>query len=167
MQASAVEARGLSKWGSWALKHRLNNVVHGLSCSMACGILPIQGSNTCLLHCQQDSLPLSLQENPVGILKVSVKYLEISIISKRMDNAFIYSCVGSRKVWLHIFYVCLNHSLKDLLYLKFLHLWGDWLIKICLRIFLVLSPAHQETTPSVLGKSGWLFPLASQHMWVL
>ena len=70
-------------------------MVHGLSCSVACGILPTQGPK---LHWQEDSLPLSLQENPVGILKVSVKYLEISIIWKRMDNAFIYSCVGSRKV---------------------------------------------------------------------
>jgi len=73
-------------------------VVHGFSCFVACGILPTQGSKTCILHWQEDSLPLSLQENPVGILKVSVKYLEISIIWKRMDNAFIYSCVGSRKV---------------------------------------------------------------------
>ena len=30
-------------------------VVHGLSCSMACGIFPDQGSNPCLLHWQADS----------------------------------------------------------------------------------------------------------------
>ena len=34
-------------------------MVHGLSCSMACGIFPDQGSNPCLLHWQVDSLPLS------------------------------------------------------------------------------------------------------------
>ena len=30
-------------------------VVHGLSCSAACGIFPDQGSNPCLLHWQADS----------------------------------------------------------------------------------------------------------------
>ena len=34
-------------------------VAHGLSCSMACGILPDQRSNPWLLHWQADSLPLS------------------------------------------------------------------------------------------------------------
>ena len=33
-------------------------VAHGLSCSVACGILQDQGSNPCLLHWQVDSLPL-------------------------------------------------------------------------------------------------------------
>ena len=36
-------------------------VVHGLSCSAACGIFPDQVSNPCLLHWQMDSLPLSHQ----------------------------------------------------------------------------------------------------------
>ena len=34
---------------------------HGLSCSVACGIFPTQGSNPCLQHWQVDSLPLSHQ----------------------------------------------------------------------------------------------------------
>ena len=34
--------------------------MHGLSCSMARGILPDQGLNLCLLHWQVDYLPLSL-----------------------------------------------------------------------------------------------------------
>ena len=34
-------------------------VAHGLSCSVACGIFPGQGSNLCLLHWQADSLPLT------------------------------------------------------------------------------------------------------------
>ena len=33
-------------------------VVHRLSCSAACGILPNQGSNPCPLHWQADSQPL-------------------------------------------------------------------------------------------------------------
>ena len=37
-------------------------MAHGLSCSVACGIFPYQGSNWCLLNWQVDSLPLSHQE---------------------------------------------------------------------------------------------------------
>ena len=37
------------------------DVVHRLSCTMACGIFPDQGSNPCPLHGQADSLPLSHQ----------------------------------------------------------------------------------------------------------
>ena len=36
-------------------------VAHGPSCSMACGILPDQGSNPCPLHWQADSQPLRHQ----------------------------------------------------------------------------------------------------------
>ena len=39
-------------------------VVHGLSCSAACGILPDQGSNPCPLHWQADSQPLRHQGSP-------------------------------------------------------------------------------------------------------
>ena len=38
-------------------------VVQGLSCSKACGILPDQESNPCLLHWQADSLPQSPQRS--------------------------------------------------------------------------------------------------------
>jgi len=43
-------------------------VTRGFSCSMACGILPDQGSNLCLLHWQADSLPLSSQGSPMVII---------------------------------------------------------------------------------------------------
>ena len=39
-------------------------VAHGLSCSVACGILPDQGSNPCPLHWQADSQPLRHQGSP-------------------------------------------------------------------------------------------------------
>ena len=39
-------------------------VVHGLSCSAACGIFPDQGSNPCPLHWQADSQPLHHQGSP-------------------------------------------------------------------------------------------------------
>ena len=39
-------------------------VVHGPSCSAACGIFPDQGSNSCPLHWQVDSQPLRHQGSP-------------------------------------------------------------------------------------------------------
>ena len=39
-------------------------VVHRASCSQACGVLPRQGLNLCLLHRQVDSLPLSHRGSP-------------------------------------------------------------------------------------------------------
>uniref|UniRef100_A0A8C2PBT7 Sushi, von Willebrand factor type A, EGF and pentraxin domain containing 1 n=1 Tax=Capra hircus TaxID=9925 RepID=A0A8C2PBT7_CAPHI len=43
------------------------NVAHGLSCSAACGVVPNQGSNSCLLHCWADFLPLSHQGMPCPV----------------------------------------------------------------------------------------------------
>ena len=39
-------------------------VAHGPGCSVACGILPDQGSNPCPLHWQADSQPLHHQGSP-------------------------------------------------------------------------------------------------------
>ena len=57
--SSAVAAPGLQSTGSVVMAHRL-------SCPAACGIFPDQGSSTCLLHWQADSLPLSYQGNHVS-----------------------------------------------------------------------------------------------------
>ena len=46
-------------------------VAHRLSCSLASGIFLDQGSNSCLLHRQADSLPLSRQGSPTVITLVS------------------------------------------------------------------------------------------------
>ena len=54
--ASPVVEQGLKGTGSIV-------VVHGFSCSTACGILPDRGLNPCLLHWQVDSLPLSHLES--------------------------------------------------------------------------------------------------------
>ena len=43
-------------------------VAHGLSCSVACGIFPDQGSNRCPLHWQADSQPLRHQGSPILLL---------------------------------------------------------------------------------------------------
>ena len=45
-------------------------MAHGLSCSVACGIFPDQGLNSCLLHWQADSLPVSHQGGrPLGLTR--------------------------------------------------------------------------------------------------
>ena len=56
-----------SSRGSRALEHGPVFVAHGLSCSLACGIFPDQGSNPRLLHWQADSLPQSHQGSSRGL----------------------------------------------------------------------------------------------------
>ena len=50
-------------------------VAHGPSCSTACGILPDQGSNPCLLYWQADSQPLHHQGSPTALFLI-VKFLQ-------------------------------------------------------------------------------------------
>ena len=67
---SSSRCAGLSP--SWPLPLRSTGsrcagsviVAHGPSCSVACGILPDQGSNPCPLHWQADSQPLRHQGSP-------------------------------------------------------------------------------------------------------
>ena len=63
-RASGIAAHELNSCGSWTLERRLNSCGVWISCSTACGILPNQVSNSCLLHWQVDSLPLSHQGSP-------------------------------------------------------------------------------------------------------
>ena len=60
--SSSLQCSGFSRCGSWALEP--GRCVHGLSCSVARGILPDQGSKPCLLHWQADSLPWSHLGSP-------------------------------------------------------------------------------------------------------
>ena len=60
---------------SLVVGHRLQTrssvaVAHGPSCSMACGILPDQGSNPCPLHWQADSQPLRHQGSPLCLFLI-------------------------------------------------------------------------------------------------
>ena len=48
---SSLQCAGFSCCGAWASVV----VAHWLSCSVACGIFPDQGSNPCPLHWQEDS----------------------------------------------------------------------------------------------------------------
>ena len=62
--ASVVVVCGLSSCGSWLQSAGSVVVAHGLSCSVARGILPDQGSNPHPLHWQVDSQPLRHQGSP-------------------------------------------------------------------------------------------------------
>ena len=71
-RAQALGRPGFGTCSSWAQELQLSGsstgsivVVHGLSCSVACGVFSDQGSNPCLLHWQVDSLPLDRQKSPI------------------------------------------------------------------------------------------------------
>ena len=53
-------------------------VAHGPSCSVACGILPDQGSNPCPLHWQADSQPLRHPGSPLYFFNAGCNSLNIS-----------------------------------------------------------------------------------------
>ena len=57
-------------------------VAHGPSCSAACGIFPVQGSNPCPLHWQADSQPLRHQGSPEMplILKLQSDIMKLNIL---------------------------------------------------------------------------------------
>ena len=62
----------LGEWASVAVVPELWStdsivVTYGLSCSRACEISLDQGLSPCLLHCQEDTLPLSLQGSPTYV----------------------------------------------------------------------------------------------------
>ena len=53
--------------GAHGLWNTDSALVPGVSCSVACGIVPDRRSNPCLLHWQVHSLPLSHRESPVTL----------------------------------------------------------------------------------------------------
>ena len=77
LQSTGSRVLGLQQLWTWAQYLQLLGsstglavVVHELSCSMACGIFPDQGSNPCFLHWPADSLPLSHQGSPSLLLLI-------------------------------------------------------------------------------------------------
>ena len=75
-------------WGTGSIV-----VAHGLCCPSACGIFPDQGSNSCLLHWQTDSLPLSCQGSPIFFywMKDSLNSIMLYNFQKFHTCDFIYS----------------------------------------------------------------------------
>ena len=89
MWALVAAASGLSS-GSLALE---------LSCSKACGILPDQGLNPCLLHWQVDSLPLSHQRSPVYLFLMETLIRKAFFLpnNKEMQNYTVTDLVSPAK----------------------------------------------------------------------
>ena len=60
LQSTGSRAHALqSAWAQWL--QLPGSGAHQLGCSVACGIIPDQGLNPCLLHWQADSLTMSYQ----------------------------------------------------------------------------------------------------------
>ena len=55
-------------------------MAHRLSCSVACGIFPDQGSNLCPLHWQADSQPLRHQGSPSDLLLMNTMQWKLTLI---------------------------------------------------------------------------------------
>ena len=75
-RASVVAARGFSSCSSPALSTGSTVVAQRLSCSMAGGIFPDQGSNPPLLQWQVNSLPLRHQGSPNVFLNNTVPWFK-------------------------------------------------------------------------------------------
>ena len=69
-------ARELQELQLLSLEHRLN------SCSSACGIFLDQGLNSCLLHWQVDSLPLSHQGSHDKHIRIGENWSGVQITHK-------------------------------------------------------------------------------------
>ena len=67
-------------------------VAHRLSCSVACGIFPDQGSNPCPLHWQADSQPLRHQGSPI------INFIASSFIPKYSQSCIF--CFNYSPSWL-------------------------------------------------------------------
>ena len=80
-------SRPLLLWSTGSRRAGSVIVAYGPSCSMACGILPDQGSNPCPLHWQADSQPLRHQGSPSShFLKVTC-----SVESETISMNFLFS----------------------------------------------------------------------------
>ena len=101
MQASVRAAPGLSTCGSTA-------VVHRVSCSVACGTFPDQGSNLCHLHWQVDSLSLNHLGSSIMKHVYSFKNLHYKLILTLIMIVFIDESesrsVVSNSLWPHGLY---------------------------------------------------------------
>ena len=62
--AGLPPSRPLPLWSTGSRRAGSVIAAHGLSCSVACGILRDEGSNPCPLHWQADSQPLRHQGSP-------------------------------------------------------------------------------------------------------
>ena len=74
-------------------------VAHGLSCSVACGVFPEQGSNLCPLHWQVDSYPLHHWGSPSPLfLKARILGWQSFVLPFSILNRLLHcllACIAS------------------------------------------------------------------------
>ena len=110
----------------------------GLSCSAACGILPDQGLNLCLLRWQADSVPLSPQECSTRnfrtcgyeVLKFLMTQSVVSEFSQSVYKAGVYheprSAAGFSGVCIFLLFMviegkCLSSHLRRVSWIYFVY----------------------------------------------
>ena len=126
-------------------------MVHGLSCSVACGIFPDQDSNLCPLHWQADSQPLRHQGSPNTL------------------NIYNYVC----QLFLNKFFkkstACLSRPLRSWLYICFIVIFPTALHQaLSAPVHLISSSSSSYTTfipgPKLLLAVSLLVPYHHQYV---
>ena len=125
-------ADSLFLWSTGSRRTGSVVVAHGLSCSVACGILPDQGSNPCPLHWQADSQPLRHQGSPqMQSLELHPRPQETENLGAGPSNLLLQPSrwFWCTKVWeshhrrqLELSKnqdICLNNLLQDLMFFPF------------------------------------------------
>ena len=104
-------------------------MVHGLSCSEACGVFPDQGSNPRLLHWQADSLPLSHQGSPVKLF-----FIVLSILFFLERIQYVQPMLKERGFMLLPF-------VDGVFYINYLEFFcmGDFSSPLCIQSFIYVS----------------------------
>ena len=109
-------------------------VAHGPSCSVACGILPDQGSNPCSLHWQADSQPLRHQGSPTNFFKymiVMIFHLWGFCCFKSISNIYLMtSGIGRLSYWRSQSLLFISHwfgaSKREM--------WKEWVPKLDVKV---------------------------------
>ena len=78
---------GYSQAAVWGLQQLQ---ILALFCFAACGILPDQGCNPCLLHWQVDSSPLSHQGSPRNVLNLDCVSVKVLVVILSQSSATCY-----------------------------------------------------------------------------
>ena len=107
-------------------------VARGLSCSVACGIFPDQGSNPCPLHRQADSEPLRHQGSPL--------FHAITFLPLLLPSIFIFTYV--------CMYVCI-------------YVWLRWVFVAACRLSLVVASGGYSSLRCAGFSLRWLLLLWS------
>ena len=106
-------------------------VAHGLSCSVACGIFPNQGSNPCPLHWQADSQPLCQQGSPMS--KFLCRHIFLFLLNTYLRMELLGHMVTIFLTFLR------NHQIVVFLFFCFVFFWLRWVFVAALGLSPVVA----------------------------